>query len=153
MGFDQIKLEHMALHFWIPIFNLVETMAGNAAGKFFSQRLYAHQAFYRRYLNMLILENLLRGTLKIANSRERLLIPAGAFRTLKKNMPLFKPQLQLPMGKRKKSKKATSKETREGVLQCVVTKANASQREFEEALFALHEEVDHYRAKVKPKPT
>jgi len=146
--FDQIKLEHMASHFWIPVFNLVQTMSGKAAAKFFSQRMYAHQALYRRYLNMLILENLLRGTLKIANSRERLLIPAGAFRSLKKNVAVFKPQPP-PAGQRKKSKKATSKETREAVLQCVVSKASASKHEFEEALYALHEEVDHYQ----PKPT
>jgi len=149
--FDQIKLEHMASHFWIPIFNLVETVAGKAAATFFCQRLYAHQALYRRYLNTLIIENLLRGTLKIANSRERLLIPAGAFRSLKKNVPLFKAQPpQLQGSQRKKSKKATSKETREQVLQCVVSKAKASKHEFEEALYALHEEVDHYQPKSKP---
>jgi len=152
--FDQIKLEHMALHFWMPIFSLVETVAGKAAGEFFSHRLYAHQALYGRYLNMLILENLLRGTLKIANSRERLLIPAGAFRTLKKNVPLFKPRPlphgQSPTGRRKKGKKATSKETREQILQCVVQTASASKREFQEKLYALHEEVDHYQAMPTP---
>merc|ERR1719242_725703 len=38
--FDQIKLHYMAFDFWVPIFDLVDKFAQQAAAKFFCDRFY-----------------------------------------------------------------------------------------------------------------
>ena len=64
--------------------------AQTAAAKFFCLRFRDLQALYSEFLRLLMLQNLIRGTLKLPNSRERLLIPSGVFVKIRKNIAVLK---------------------------------------------------------------
>jgi len=139
--FDQVKLEQMTFDFWIPIFDLIDQCAQTAAAKFFCHRFGHLQAMYSEFLRLLMIENLIRATLKFPNSRERLLIPSGVFVKIRKNIAVLKiPGHQIlspesPTG---------SKKIRELILQTVISVKDRAKNQFFVSLCALHDEVDSY---------
>jgi len=144
--FDQIKLDYMAFDFWVPIFDMVDHFAQQSAAKFFCDRFYDLQKMYSRYLYLLTLEKLIRGTLKLPNSRERLLIPAGVYVKLRKNLSVLKvPTQQIESLKSRTGRSRTgSKQIREIILNTVCSTKDAAKSQFHGSLLALHDEFDHY---------
>jgi len=133
----------MTFDFWIPIFDLVDHCAQTAAAKFFCHRFGDLQSMYSEFLRLLMLQNLIRGTLKLPNSRERLLIPAGVSVKIRKNIAVMKIR-----GHHIQSLKSRtgSKEIRERILETVMKLKEESKNQFFVTLCALHDEVDHYGA-------
>ena len=89
---DQKKIEIISIHFWMPIIKLVNDITKEIGTRFFAQNqnddintdknennANKFQEIFCEYLNTLIFKEICQGMLKMANSRERLLIPAGVY--------------------------------------------------------------------------
>lgn len=94
---DQKKIELISIHFWVPIIKLINNITKEIGSRFFAQNdqndendennSNTHtdendnkfQEIFCEYLNTLIFKEICKGMLKMANSRERLLIPAGVY--------------------------------------------------------------------------
>eukprot|EP00484_Ammonia_sp_Unknown_P026661 CAMPEP_0197036298 /NCGR_PEP_ID=MMETSP1384-20130603/13849_1 /TAXON_ID=29189 /ORGANISM="Ammonia sp." /LENGTH=690 /DNA_ID=CAMNT_0042466465 /DNA_START=262 /DNA_END=2334 /DNA_ORIENTATION=+ len=76
---DQRKIDITAQHFWIPIINLIIQVNNTTISQVYSDHSAASRECYMQYLSASILDQLFHAMLKMANSRERLLIPAGVF--------------------------------------------------------------------------
>ena len=90
---DQKKIEIISIHFWIPIINLIADITNKIGQRFFAQiNDNTFQEIFCLYLSTLIFKQICNGMLKMANSRERLLIPAGDYVILykkHKELPVF----------------------------------------------------------------
>eukprot|EP01084_Bolivina_argentea_P077914 141381_1 len=75
--FDTKKIRIMTIDFWIPIMQLIQQYATNAASQFIGNP--PLQQKYSDYLYILIMKSIFEGHIKPANARKMWLIPAMAY--------------------------------------------------------------------------
>merc|ERR1711879_341371 len=140
MWFDEARTYTLTEQCWIPLLSLTDMIARHAATRFFHGRFSDLQRKYREYLHLLMLNNLMRGPAVSTQSGDRWLIPAASYSVLQR-------KLGFPQMTRSETADAQidSVAVRHFVVNTSMDHLGTAQLEFQESLFALHQEIDHFK--------
>eukprot|EP01084_Bolivina_argentea_P233761 393641_1 len=139
---DQRKIGLLSNHFWLQMFSLISDFTKEAASDFFCNRFFELQHKYARFLNIVIINNLCEGTMKMGNSPDRLIIPAGSYKIFSKTDKenVFNNNYINAVN----NKYLGNKFIRNQILEEIIQKHKMYKNDFQTALLELHYEVDNY---------